>query len=201
MDSRTGFDDDEHFFERYASEHAAAVEFDAAEAQPPTPEQLAHLTRFRKPVAWLVVGLALFSLLGLEEHGARRAFMARYGAPRELVAHYGAAVARPGKAGAPLGSHSAPSAFPGRLHSLTDAGDCDPVADATPNSSSAASYVSWLTSMCLAEASSDPELVRPNDEGELSPAPALDLCLAGGQARVAWSLPPSTTSSSPSAQP
>src|SRR6188768_3702986 len=199
MDLRTGFDD-EHFFERYADEQAAAAELDTAEAQPPTAEQLAHLTRFRKPVAWLVVGLALFSLLALEEHGARRAFLSRYGAPRELVAHYGAAIARPTTTipttATTIAATTATTAAAVELPSPTDSSDCEPLPAATPNSEPVAEFVSMLTAMCLPEASTDLELARPNDVGVPSASRLLDLCLAGGQAQDSWPLPLSMTWSS-----
>jgi len=205
MDLRTSFDD-EDFFDRYAREQVAVAEFDAAEAQPPTPEQLAHLTRFRKPVAWIVVGLALFSLLALEEHGARRAFLARYGAPRELVAHYRSAIAGPAKAGpAKAGPAKAgpakgsTSAAEAELFSGTESSSG--AAAAQSKSSSAAAFVSLLTSMCLPDCSSELEPDRQNDVAEPWAAPLLDLCLAPGQARDSWPLPLSMTWSSPSARP
>jgi hypothetical protein len=212
MDLRTAFDD-EDFFERYAAEQPALADFDAAEAQSPSAEQLAHLTRFRKPVAWIVAGLTLFSLLALEEHGARRAFLARYGAPRELVAHYGAAIARPTKsvasvagAGKSPSSTSAPTSSERELLTPPGGNECESAAE-TANSNLVADFVSLLTSMCLPEAAGQrpsEELERPSEQID-AVAPSLprvlDLCLAGGQARDSWSLPLSMTWSSPFARP
>jgi hypothetical protein len=96
MDSLTPFDDDD-FFGSYDPEKAggvslASLDFDAAEA-PPTPEQLAHWKRFRRPVAGVVASMALLALVGLETHGSRQ-----HGSQRELIAHYGAALAAPAAA-------------------------------------------------------------------------------------------------------
>ncbi|HET7542405.1 MAG TPA: hypothetical protein VFK05_21195 [Polyangiaceae bacterium] len=185
MDLRTTLDD-EDFFDRYACEQAVA-EVDAADTPSPSAEELAHHARFRKPVAWIVTGLALFSLLALEEHGARRAFLARYGAPRELVAHYGSALAGPAKGRA--------SAAEGELPSRGE-----PVMGAAEQSDSspAAVFVSLLTSMCLPECSSELGPLARNDADEPAAAALLDLCLAPGQARHSWSHPHSMTWSNPS---
>jgi len=93
MDSLTPFDDDD-FFGSYDPEKAggvslASLEFDAAEA-PPTAEQLAHWTRFRRPVAGVVAAMALLSIVALEKHGSQQ-----HGSERELIAHYSAALAAP----------------------------------------------------------------------------------------------------------
>ncbi|MET0791717.1 MAG: hypothetical protein ABW061_09375 [Polyangiaceae bacterium] len=100
MDSPTSFDDDdEHFFSSYVAEQAqlgAVDPLELDESQPPSPEQLARLARFRRAVAWGVSALALFSLLVLEVHGSERGPVAE----RRLVAHYGAAIAA--RAPAPL---------------------------------------------------------------------------------------------------
>jgi hypothetical protein len=96
MDCVTGFDEDEYFFASYDTEQAsigvslAWQEFDEAEARVPTPEQLSHLGRFRRPVAGVVAALALLSIVALAKHG-----FLRHGAQRELVAHYGSAIAAP----------------------------------------------------------------------------------------------------------
>ena len=108
MDSPTDFEDDEHFFGSYDAQHAASsaqLELEAADAQPPTQEQLAHRGRFKRLVSVIITGMAVFSLVALampaservaETHGARHARVARqHAAERELVAHYGAAVAAP----------------------------------------------------------------------------------------------------------
>src|SRR6187431_2388402 len=92
MDSHTGFDEDEDFFGSYSAEEGgmslAPLGFDDAEGEPPTPEQLAHLTRFRRPVAAVVASMALLSIVALGVHGARQ-----HGSQRELVAHYGSSIA------------------------------------------------------------------------------------------------------------
>lgn len=106
MDSPTGFDDDE-FFGSYDADQASGeashspFEFDA-QAQPPTPEERAHLTRFRRPVAGIVASMALLSLIALAVHGAQGS-----GSQRELVAHYSSALAAP-----TLPAIAAPAAAP-----------------------------------------------------------------------------------------
>lgn len=69
--------EDERFFgsyeaERISAEVALTLEFDPVEAPTPTSEQRAHLTRFRKPVAWVMVAMSSLSLLalgqGLQKH-------------------------------------------------------------------------------------------------------------------------------------
>lgn len=70
MDSLTGFEEDDYFFNSYdalaADEGSAAVhslvplELEAAE-DPPSPEQLAHAARFRRPVATIVGALGLLA--------------------------------------------------------------------------------------------------------------------------------------------
>jgi len=94
MDSLTAFDEDEDFFGSYDAEEGgmslAPLGFDDADAQPPTPEQLAHLSRFRKPVAGIVASMTLLSIVALGVHGSRQR-----GSGQELVAHYGAAIAAP----------------------------------------------------------------------------------------------------------
>ena len=92
MNSLTGFDDHEDFFGSYDAEEGgmslAPLGFDEAEAQPPTSEQLAHSARFRRPVALVVSGMALLSIVALGKHGFQQ-----LGSQRELVAHYGSALA------------------------------------------------------------------------------------------------------------
>jgi hypothetical protein len=108
MDSQTGFDDDEDFFGSYDAEQGgvslAPLGFDDAEAQPPTPERLAHLTRFRRPVAAVVASMALLSIVALGIHGSRQ-----HGAQRGLVAHYGASVAAPTLATTATVKYTAPA--------------------------------------------------------------------------------------------
>jgi hypothetical protein len=107
MDSLAGFDqdDDEDFFRRYDAEAASkllsAQELDA-EPPPPSPEQVAHSARFRKPVALFLGAMTLLSLTALALRGSAPASVAR-SAQRELVAHYGAAIpaARPVASAAP----------------------------------------------------------------------------------------------------
>ena len=93
MDSLPPFDEDD-FFGSYDPEKAggvalASLDFDAAEP-PPTPEQLAHWTRFRRPVAGVVAAMGLLSIVALGIQGSQQ-----HGSQRELVAHYGAAIAAP----------------------------------------------------------------------------------------------------------
>ncbi|HYP74626.1 MAG TPA: hypothetical protein VER12_01650 [Polyangiaceae bacterium] len=92
MNSAPDFDD-EDFFGSYDADQANAgmsFEFDDPDARPPTREQLAHLTRFRKPVAAVVSALGLLSIVALASRGAPR-----YVSERALVAHYGAALPAP----------------------------------------------------------------------------------------------------------
>src|SRR4051812_27923643 len=98
MDSLTSIDDEEAFFGSYEADRAsveaaqAPLEWEVQD-QPVTPERLAHLARFRKPVAAVIAGLSLLSLVALAKLGYRQP-----GAQRELVAHYSAALAAPASA-------------------------------------------------------------------------------------------------------
>jgi hypothetical protein len=63
-------EEDEHFFGSYEAnlvnaEESPRLEFDTVEARPPSAEQLAHFTRFRKPVAWVVAAMGSLSLVAL----------------------------------------------------------------------------------------------------------------------------------------
>jgi hypothetical protein len=63
-------EEDEHFFDSYEAERVSGeafltFEFDTAEARPPTTDQLAHFTRFRRPVAWLIAAMGSLSLVAL----------------------------------------------------------------------------------------------------------------------------------------
>src|SRR6187402_2460591 len=80
--------EDELFFESHeakpvAFEGAPTLEIDTVETQPATAEQLAHLTRFRRPVAWIVGAMGALSLLALGQHGYQQI------ARREVGAHIG----------------------------------------------------------------------------------------------------------------
>src|SRR4051812_44766067 len=95
MDSLTSIDDEEAFFGSYEADRARVeaaltpLEWEVQD-QPVTPERLAHLARFRKPVAAIIAGMSLLSLIALAKLGYRQP-----GAQRELVAHYSAALAAP----------------------------------------------------------------------------------------------------------
>ena len=86
-------EEDEHFFATYEAERVSAEgpltrEFDTVEAQPPSAEQLAHFTRFRRPVAWVVAAMGSLSLVALGQgfqQNSRRA----------VVGHVGSATATP----------------------------------------------------------------------------------------------------------
>ena len=90
MEPLTGLEDDDDFFGSYAAEQASELEFDETEPHAPTEEQLAHRGRFRRPVAAVVAGMALLSIVALGTRGARQPSF-----ERELVAHYGAALVPP----------------------------------------------------------------------------------------------------------
>ncbi|HKO47320.1 MAG TPA: hypothetical protein VJV79_06335 [Polyangiaceae bacterium] len=84
--------EDELFFRSYEAEPVDArgsqpLEFDALEAQPPTAEQLAHFTRFRRPVAWVVAAMGSLSLLALGLQGSQQ------NSRSVAVAHMGSATA------------------------------------------------------------------------------------------------------------
>jgi hypothetical protein len=87
-----GFDEDEAFFQGYDSEQAAPTlspfEMDITD-QAPSPEQLAHAARFRKPVAAVVAALSLLSVVALGMRGSRQS------SQRQLVARYNAALPAP----------------------------------------------------------------------------------------------------------
>src|SRR6478735_4469714 len=107
MNCPPDFDDDDEFFGRYDADRADAVlslDFDDDDARPPTREQLAHLTRFRKPVAWIVAAMSLLSIVALAKRGPPA-----YEPERTLVAHYGSAL--PAKTAARAAT-AAPDAFP-----------------------------------------------------------------------------------------
>ena len=84
--------EDEHFFRSYEAEPVnteglLTLEFEAVDDRPPTLEQLAHLTRFRRPVAWIMAAMGSLSLLALGQHGVRQ------NSRREVVAHIASATA------------------------------------------------------------------------------------------------------------
>lgn len=153
MDSRTDFDDDERFFGSYDAERAVvegASEVDATGPEPPTPAQLAHLNRFRRPVAWVVAGLALFSLLALEERGARREFVASYYAAVPASVQPAAPPSIAPERAASEGSVAPEEeslAATTRLEEISIQADAPP--DAIPECESAGRFVSELTAMCL----------------------------------------------------
>ncbi|HEY0469950.1 MAG TPA: hypothetical protein VGC79_37445 [Polyangiaceae bacterium] len=101
--------EDELFFESYEAERVNGrgplpFEFDAVEAQPPTAEQLAHFTRFRRPVAWVMAAMGLLSLVALGQHASQQ------NSRREVVAHVGSA---PAVTSAAAKNLAAVSAVPG----------------------------------------------------------------------------------------
>lgn len=84
--------EDEHFFGSYEAERVDAggsltLEFDGSEPQPPSAEQVAHFTRFRRPVAWVMAAMGSLSLVALGQHGFQQ------NSRREVVAHIGSATA------------------------------------------------------------------------------------------------------------
>ena len=196
MDSRTEFEDDEHFFESY-EEHArtegslASPEFDEAEDRP-TAEQLAHVTRFRKPVGWAVAGLTLFSIVALGLQGSQR------DSQRELVAHYASALPAPTSAAVISVAESvigpdeptAPDAADREISSSAEPG---------PESRRVIAFTSSLTAMCLRQVDSDVTLLLRSNG--VPPRPTLDLSRARGQDQDSWSLPLSMMWSSLSARP
>jgi hypothetical protein len=101
MHSLTDFEDEERFFASYEAEQATAAspELDSEAGQPPTPEELAHLARFRRPVLVVVASMALLSIVALGMHGSLQR-----GSQRQLVAHYHSALTAPTSAGAVTGA-------------------------------------------------------------------------------------------------
>jgi hypothetical protein len=103
MDCPTDFEEEENFFRSYEAEQARAAEFDldSDEARPATREELAHLSRFRKPVALVMAAMGLLSIVALGIRGSRREFVAldessaAHTPHRALVAHYGSAIPTP----------------------------------------------------------------------------------------------------------
>ena len=82
--------EDELFFASYETQQVDAgrsmsLAFDAVEAQPPTAEQRAHFTRFRRPVAWVIAAMASLSLVALTQRGLQQ------NSRREVVAHVSSA--------------------------------------------------------------------------------------------------------------
>jgi hypothetical protein len=107
MDPSAGFDEEhEDFFRAYDAERAshslATFEPDEPEPAPPSPEQLAHFARFRKPVALFLGAMAVLSLTALGLRSSQHGFSAptTAHAQRTLVAHYASAI----PAAAPLAS-------------------------------------------------------------------------------------------------
>ena len=91
--------EEEHFFGSYEAEGVNAersptLELDSVEAQRPTAEQLAHFTRFRRPVAWVMAAMGSLSLAALGQHAFQ------HDSRRELVAHARSATAVPTSASA-----------------------------------------------------------------------------------------------------
>jgi hypothetical protein len=112
--------DDEHFFGSYDAERvnaggSLALEFDTVDAAPPTTEQLAHLTRFRRPVAWVVAAMGSLSLVTLGQHGFRQNSSSR----REVVAHLGSPTAI--RTSAATRNFAAVSALPSRSALMSSA--------------------------------------------------------------------------------
>jgi len=170
MNSRTDFDD-EHFFGSYQAERAAVDDAhdDEAGLQPPTPEQLAHRNRFRKPVAWAVAGLTLFSLLALEEHGAQR----------EYVAQLSAALPAPEPVApaAILPEESADATtLLGEISIQADLPDSEASLDR-----SSAQFLSELTSTCWTSEDCGCTLNREPHAALLAAPSALDSCLTREQ--------------------
>jgi|GEM_PF-3076853 len=88
--------EDERFFGSYEAEQVSAegsltLEWDTVEAQPPTAQQLAHFTRFRRPVAWVIAIMGSLSLVALGQS-------VQQNSRREFVAHIGSATAIPAAA-------------------------------------------------------------------------------------------------------
>lgn len=86
--------EDEHFFRSYEAEPVDAegpltLEFDPVGAQRSTTERLAHLTRFRRPVAWVTAAMGLLSLVALGQRGLQQ------NSRREVASHVGSASALP----------------------------------------------------------------------------------------------------------
>jgi hypothetical protein len=103
--------EDEHFFGSYEggpvhAEESLAPEFDSVEAQPPSAEQVAHFTRFRKPVAWIMAAMGSLSLVALGQH------VFQQNSRRDLVAHVGSTTAI--RTAAAAKSFASASAMPGR---------------------------------------------------------------------------------------
>jgi len=147
--------EDEHFFGSYEAERVSAegsltLGFDTVEAQPPTAEQIAHFTRFRRPVAWVIAAMGSLSLVALGP-GIQQ------NSRREVVAQIGAAAAIPAaerpseelwswtefaeSAIALVLEPPRPSASVGRLPSLDDA---------ATQASLVNDFTSSLLSMCRA---------------------------------------------------
>ena len=192
MDSPTGFEDDERlFFASYEAEqgpggsslpllaHHALEAVEASEEEPPTHEELAHFTRFRRPVAYAVGTLALFSVVALGQLSPPPR------PQRKLVAHYHAAVAAPTQL-------EAVTITPNN-EELPEADS-----DALPESTTARDFFFAPSGMCLKSVS---PLGRWTRGDGAAGGPALDLWQVRGQADSSWSLPLSMTWSSPFVRP
>jgi hypothetical protein len=180
MDSLTSLNEEEEFFGSYDAEQgmSATLELGDTETQPPTREELAHLARFRRPVAFVVGGMTLLSLVALGKQGSRR----------ELVAHYSSALAAPPPAHStppapePTGTASIPLLSKGpqpstavdldASHTLSEIVPAfQPAARssafgellARPKSSTISSFVSILSAMCLRPGGNEAPVLAPND--------------------------------------
>ena len=103
--------EDEHFFGSYEAEAgyaegALAPAFDGVESAPPSAEQVAHLNRFRRPIAWVMAAMGSLSLVALGQH------VYRQNSRREVVAQVGPASTLPISAAAK--HHASLSAVPSR---------------------------------------------------------------------------------------
>lgn len=111
-------EEDERFFGSYEAEHVDSegsliLEFDAVGDRATTPEQLAHFTRFRKPVVWILAAMSLLSLVALAQQDFQR--LSR----REVAAHVGSGAGV--MTTAPAKNVAAVSALPARSASANAA--------------------------------------------------------------------------------
>ncbi|MEI9941235.1 MAG: hypothetical protein WDO69_28790 [Pseudomonadota bacterium] len=187
-DSPTGLEDEQDFFESYDAERAkaelssASLSFDELEVQPPTPEQLAHAARFRRPVALVVASMALMSMVALVEHGSLQR-----GSERELVAHYGAALAAPVPSASATETVEQTAPVPEAQSAATPEASFVPEAWSAflsevlsalvPDASSAAALGTGVTDPALVPASSNTEISAQPDSVSAFVSALTPMCL------------------------
>jgi hypothetical protein len=231
MDSPTGFDHDDFFgsydAERAHGMSVTPPEVDE-DAKPPSREQLAHWGRFRKPVGMVVGAMALLSLVALGKDASQEvsehALVAHYGSALAAATPSAPSVSseEPGVPATTSDDPGASDLLPEELSNLI----AEVWSSFEPPASSVASttvplLVTDETDAAQDHAAVDSAFMGDDHRADSNQAPAFNpavapICLRSasngapaaldssrvrGQAPESWPLPPSMTSSTPSARP